>query len=143
MHLEPRFYPFHKIVYNFYISDQMVVVHAICHPFSYSPIYLILPYFDRFIDLYTYLLAVVIKKTKFLCLNKLFHALFGGNLQRTNKLISQAFIMKALEPDRDVTSIEVDIGLSTLKLQHVKVMTELYDYLKTEHGRKIKYHLNS
>ena len=48
-------------------------------------------------------------------------------------------IMKALElePDRDVTSIEVDLRLSTLKPRHAKVMIELYDYLKTEDGRKI------
>ena len=47
--------------------------------------------------------------------------------------------MKALElePDGDVTSIEVDLRLSTLKPRHAKVMIELYDYLKTEDGRKI------
>ena len=47
-------------------------------------------------------------------------------------------IMKALElePDRDVTSIEVDLRLSTLK-PRAKVMIELYDYLKTEDRRKI------
>jgi len=48
-------------------------------------------------------------------------------------------IMKALEvePDRDVTSVEVDLRLSILKPRHAKVMIELYNYLKTEDGRKI------
>ena len=48
-------------------------------------------------------------------------------------------IMKALEidPDRDVASIEVDLRLSTLKPRHAKVMTELYDHLRTQAGKDI------
>ena len=47
--------------------------------------------------------------------------------------------MKALEidPDRDVASIEVDLRLSTLKPRHAKVMTELYDHLRTQAGKDI------
>ena len=48
-------------------------------------------------------------------------------------------IMKALEidPDRDVASIEVDLRLSTLKPRQAKVMTELYDHLRTQAGKDI------
>ena len=42
-------------------------------------------------------------------------------------------IMEALkiDPDRDVTSIEVDLRLSTLKPRHAKVMTDLYHHLQS------------
>ena len=48
-------------------------------------------------------------------------------------------IVKALEidPDHDVASIEVDFCLSTLKPRHAKVMTELYDHLRTQAGKDI------
>ena len=48
-------------------------------------------------------------------------------------------IMKALEidPDLDAASIEVDLRLSTLKPRHAKVMTELYDHLRTQAGKDI------
>ena len=48
-------------------------------------------------------------------------------------------IMKALEidPDRDVPSVEVYLCLSTLKPWHAKVMTELYDHLRTQAGKGI------
>ena len=51
-----------------------------------------------------------------------------------------SFIMKALEidPDRDVASIEVDLRLSTLKPRHAKVMSELYDHLRTPAGKDIR-----
>ena len=47
-------------------------------------------------------------------------------------------IMEALEvePDLDVTSVEVNSLLSTLKPCHAKVMRELYDYLKTENRKR-------
>ena len=40
-------------------------------------------------------------------------------------------------PQKDVTTIEVDLKLSTLKPKHGKVMCEVYDYLKSEKGKKI------
>ena len=48
-------------------------------------------------------------------------------------------IMEALkvDPDRDVTSIEVDLRLSTLKPPHAKVMTDLYHHLQSHKGKKI------
>ena len=48
-------------------------------------------------------------------------------------------IRKALEidPDRDVASIEVDLRLSTLKPRHAKVITELYNHLRTQAGKDI------
>ena len=48
-------------------------------------------------------------------------------------------IMEALkiDSDRDVTSIEVDLRLSTLKLRHAKVMADLYHHLQSHKGRKI------
>ena len=36
-----------------------------------------------------------------------------------------------IDPDRDVTSIEVDLRLSTLKPRHAKVMTDLYHHLQS------------
>ena len=48
-------------------------------------------------------------------------------------------IMEALkiDPDRDVTSIEVDLRLSTLKPRHAKVMTDLYHHLQSHMGKEI------
>ena len=34
------------------------------------------------------------------------------------------------DPDRDVTTIKVDLRLSTLKPCHVKIMTDMYQHLK-------------
>ena len=47
--------------------------------------------------------------------------------------------MEALEidPDRDVTSINVDLRLSTLKPRHAKVMTDLYHHLQSHKGKEI------
>ena len=47
--------------------------------------------------------------------------------------------MEALsnDPDRDVTTIQVDLQLSTLKPRHAKVMTDIYKYLKSEKGKEI------
>ena len=42
-----------------------------------------------------------------------------------------------IDPDRDVTSIEVDLHLSTLKPRHAKVMTNLYDHLQSHKGKEI------
>ena len=48
-------------------------------------------------------------------------------------------IMEALTnyPDRDVTTIKVDLRLSTLKPRHAKVMTDMYQHLKSEKGKEI------
>ena len=48
-------------------------------------------------------------------------------------------IMEALKiyPDRDVTSIEVDLRLSTLKPHHIKVITNLYHHLQSHKGKEI------
>ena len=48
-------------------------------------------------------------------------------------------IMEALkiDPDRDVTSVEVDLRLSTLKPRHAKVMTDLYHHLQSHKGEEI------
>ena len=48
-------------------------------------------------------------------------------------------IMEVLtnDPDRDVTTIQVDLRLSTLKPRHAKVMTDIYQHLKSEKGKEI------
>ena len=48
-------------------------------------------------------------------------------------------IMEALEndPNRDVTTIKVDLRMSTLKPRHAKVMGDMYTYLKSEKGDRI------
>ena len=48
-------------------------------------------------------------------------------------------IMEALkiDPDRDVTSIEVDLHLSTLTPCHAKVMTDLYHHLQCHNGKEL------
>ena len=38
------------------------------------------------------------------------------------------------DPKRDVTTIEVDLRLSTLKPEHVKVMRKVYEFLLSEKG---------
>ena len=47
--------------------------------------------------------------------------------------------MEALtnDPDRDVTTVQVDLRLSTLNPRHAKVMTVMYHHLKSEKGREI------
>ena len=47
--------------------------------------------------------------------------------------------MEALtnDPDRDVTTIQVDLCFSTLKPRHAKVMTDMYQHLKSEKGKEI------
>ena len=37
-------------------------------------------------------------------------------------------------PKRDVTTIEVDPRLSTLKLEHARVMRKVYEFLQSEKG---------
>ena len=39
--------------------------------------------------------------------------------------------------DRDVTTIKVDLRLSTLKLRHAKVLTDMYQHLKSEKRKGI------
>ena len=48
-------------------------------------------------------------------------------------------IVEALtnDPDRDVPTIQVDVHLSTLKPRYAKVMTNMYQRLKFEKGKKI------
>ena len=41
------------------------------------------------------------------------------------------------DPVKDVTTIDVDLKLSTLKLKHVKVMCQIYIYLKSEKEKNI------
>ena len=41
------------------------------------------------------------------------------------------------DPQRDETTIEVDIRLSTLKPRHGKLMGEMYDYFQTKDGKRI------
>ena len=41
------------------------------------------------------------------------------------------------DPQRDATTIEVDIRLSTLKPRHGKLMGEMYDYFQTKDGKRI------
>ena len=38
------------------------------------------------------------------------------------------------DPKRDVTTIEVDLRLSTLKPEHAKVMRKVYEFLQSEKG---------
>ena len=47
--------------------------------------------------------------------------------------------MEALtnDPDRDATTIKVDLHLSIFKLGHVKVMTDMYQHLKSEKEKEI------
>ena len=40
-------------------------------------------------------------------------------------------------PQRDVTTIEVDLKLSTLKSMHGKLMITVYDFLRKEQGKQI------
>ena len=46
--------------------------------------------------------------------------------------------MEALtnDPDRDITTIQVDLRLSTLKPRHANVMTNMYQHLKSEKGKE-------
>ena len=48
-------------------------------------------------------------------------------------------IMEALtnDPDRDVTIIKVELRSSTLKLRYTKIMTDMYQHLKSEKGKEI------
>ena len=41
------------------------------------------------------------------------------------------------DPQRDETTIEVDIRLSTLKPRHGKLMGEMCDYFQTKDGKRI------
>ena len=41
------------------------------------------------------------------------------------------------EPNRDVATIEVDLKLSTLKPIHGKVLMDIYDFLRSEKGKKV------
>ena len=41
------------------------------------------------------------------------------------------------DPQRDVTTIEVDLKLSTLKPIHAKLLMSIYEFLQGEKGRKI------
>ena len=41
------------------------------------------------------------------------------------------------EPNRDVATIEVDLKLSMLKPIHAMVLTDIYDFLLSEKGRKV------
>ena len=47
--------------------------------------------------------------------------------------------MKALthDPDQDITAIKVGPCLSTLKPLHAKLMTDMYQHLKSEKGEEI------
>ena len=38
------------------------------------------------------------------------------------------------DPKRDVTTIEIDLRLSTLKSEHAKVMRKVYKFLQSEKG---------
>ena len=38
------------------------------------------------------------------------------------------------DPKRDVTTIEIDLRLSTLKSEHTKVMRKVYKFLQSEKG---------
>ena len=38
------------------------------------------------------------------------------------------------DPKRDVTTIEADLRLSTLKAEHAKVMRKVYEFLQSEKG---------
>ena len=37
-----------------------------------------------------------------------------------------------MDPEKDVTTIKVDLRLSTLKPLHAKVMTEIYEHFKQD-----------
>ena len=47
--------------------------------------------------------------------------------------------MEALtnDPDRDVTAISDDIRSSTFNLRHAKLMTKMYQHLKSKKGKEI------
>ena len=40
-------------------------------------------------------------------------------------------------PGKDVTTVEVDLKLSTLTLRHAKLMKELYEWLATDKGKSV------
>ena len=41
------------------------------------------------------------------------------------------------DPTRDVTTVKVDLRLSTLKPHHARVMRNVYNYLRSEKGKDI------
>ena len=45
--------------------------------------------------------------------------------------------MKCCVTPIDVTKIEIDLRLSTLKLRHGKLMKDLYEYLLTDKGKSL------
>ena len=59
--------------------------------------------------------------------------------KRTLSVYFTSCTMEALtnDPDQDVTTIKVDLRLSTLKPRHGKVMTDMYQHLKSKKGKEI------
>ena len=52
---------------------------------------------------------------------------------RRRRIINELLI----DPNKDVTTIEVDLKLSTLKPIHGKVMCQIFDFFKTNEGQVI------
>ena len=52
-----------------------------------------------------------------------------------NEYFTNAITKEMLrDPKRDVTTIEVDLRLSTLKPEHAKMMRKVYEFLQSEKG---------
>ena len=64
---------------------------------------------------------------------------FKKNEKRAFSEYFTSCIMETLtnDPDRDVTTIQVGLRLSILKPRNARVMTDIYQYLKSQRGKEI------
>ena len=67
------------------------------------------------------------------------NASFKKNEKRAFSEYFTSCIMETLtnDPDRDVTTIQVGLRLSILKPRNARVMTDIYQYLKSQRGKEI------
>ena len=67
------------------------------------------------------------------------NACFKKNEKRAFSEYFTSCIMETLtnDPDRDVTTIQVGLRLSILKPRNARVMTDIYQYLKSQRGKEI------
>ena len=65
------------------------------------------------------------------------NASFKKNEKRAFSEYFTSCIMETLtnDPDRDVTTIQVGLRLSILKPRNARVMTDIYQYLKSQRGK--------
>ena len=69
----------------------------------------------------------------------------NGSVKKMEKRASSDYFTSCItkellrNPGKDVTTIEVDLKLSTLKPRHAKLMKELYEWLATNKGKSINF----